>query len=517
MASFFTAPPRSRLSEARAPGDVLDTLTLVRGVALRDDEDDASRGASRRAGEASPPRRGFPGRARRGGASPGPPRSRGPASSRAARRCATRWSRRGSRASPPRSARRSTTRSFARRLPRSPRGSSSPRSPRAETPPDADSTTSASSPSPPRRRARSPARSTADSPRTSSRPPRRPSPPTNPPTIPPTTPETLSARSSPPPIGASFPRARTRTREDSTRASCARGRRANPPRGRRSGLRRRTIDDDDGLARRRRLRLLRERLHSRRRRGRRRVRRRRRVSPRRRRRRRRRPHRPPSRRPLDEGNGPPPPVCKRSSASARDPETWSTSTSADSPRLPTTSPYPLGLVVARVPDAHAVERLCGAVVRASSRRGLTSARRGTGAREAFGIEGFGRVRRRDERSATDCYSDAPRRATSSQPSSASPSSRLPNRHIARRRPRPRTSTRPRRAATSTGRAPVVDARGDGGRGSDPALIRAGSDARFADTSRAWWRRWRRRNRTRGVAAAARGGGARGWVGGRGGG
>ena len=79
------------------------------------------------------------------------------------------------------------------------------------------------------------------------------------------------------------------------------------------------------------------------------------------------------------------------------------------------------------------------------------------------LRGFGRVRRRDARSATDCYSDAPRRATSSQPSSASPSSRLPNRHIARRRPRPRTSTRPRRRDVDFGRAPVVDARGDGGR------------------------------------------------------
>ena len=79
----------------------------------------------------------------------------------------------------------------------------------------------------------------------------------------------------------------------------------------------------------------------------------------------------------------PPPVCKRSSASARDPETWSTSTSADSPRLPTTSPYPLGLVVARVPDAHAVERLCGAVVRASSRRGLTWRAAERCVREAF--------------------------------------------------------------------------------------------------------------------------------------
>ena len=53
VASFYRAAAVA-LSEARAPGDVLDTLTLVRGVALRDDEDDASRGASRRAGEASP-------------------------------------------------------------------------------------------------------------------------------------------------------------------------------------------------------------------------------------------------------------------------------------------------------------------------------------------------------------------------------------------------------------------------------------------------------------------------------
>ena len=81
----------------------------------------------------------------------------------------------------------------------------------------------------------------------------------------------------------------------------------------------------------------------------------------------------------------PAPVCKRFGgvSSARDPETRSTSTSADSPRLPTASPYPLGLVVARVPDAHAVERLCGAVVRASSRRGLTWRAAERCVREAF--------------------------------------------------------------------------------------------------------------------------------------
>ena len=82
---------------------------------------------------------------------------------------------------------------------------------------------------------------------------------------------------------------------------------------------------------------------------------------------------PPSRRPVDEGNGPRP-VCKRFGgvSSAPGPGDLRRPLPPRTPRLPTaSSEYPLGLVVARVPDAHAVERLCGAVVRASSPSGLT--------------------------------------------------------------------------------------------------------------------------------------------------